>query len=82
MSAHTGPWTENGTAVHAGDKMIAAVYGDHPECKHDARMQANARLIAAALDLLEALKALVERGTDSPEHRAAEAAIAKATGDA
>lgn len=29
-------------------------------------------------ELLSALKALVERGTDSPEHMAAEAAIAKA----
>lgn len=41
---------------------------------------ANARLMAAAPDLLEALKALVEHGTDSPQHLAAEAAIAKAEG--
>lgn len=54
---HTpGPWTENGTAVHAGDKLIAAVYGDDPECKFDARMQANAHLIATVPDLLEAMK--------------------------
>jgi len=50
-----GPWTENGTSVHAAnDQMIAAVYGDHPECKYDARMGANARLISAAPDLVEA----------------------------
>lgn len=38
----------------------------------------SARLIAAAPDLLAALKGLVELGTDSPRHLAAEAAIAKA----
>ena len=51
--------------------------------KHDflqVHDEGHARLIAAAPDLLEALKALVERGTDSPEHRAAEAAISKAQG--
>jgi len=57
MAGHTpGPWTESGTAVYAGDKMIASVYGDHPECKYDARMQANAHLLAAAPDLLAALR--------------------------
>jgi len=39
-----------------------------------------ARLVAAAPDMLAALIALVERGTDSPEHCAAEAAIARAMG--
>ena len=34
----------------------------------------------AEAEMLEALKAIVERGTDSPEHRAAEAAISKAQG--
>lgn len=33
----------------------------------------------AADDMLAALKGLVEHGTDSPEHLAAEAVIAKAT---
>jgi len=46
----------------------------------DPERDANARLIAAAPDLLAALKALVERDTDSPVHMAAEAAIAKAEG--
>ena len=39
------------------------------------RMEAQ---IEAARAMLAALEALVERGTDSPEHRAAEAAIAQA----
>ena len=43
---------------------------------------ANCRLIAAAPALYEALAALVERGTDSPEHMAAERALALARGEA
>jgi hypothetical protein len=64
MSAHTpGPWTASGgavfseTAVHlAGRYLVASVYGDDPECREDAAMIDNARLISAAPDLLEALK--------------------------
>jgi hypothetical protein len=41
----------------------------------------DARLIAAAPDLLAALEALVQKNTDSPEHLAAQAAIAKAKGE-
>lgn len=51
-----------------GEQWQSAVARDH--------------LVAAAPDLLAALVALVERGTDSPEHRAAEAAIARAKGAA
>ena len=43
---------------------------------------ADRRLIAAAPALYEALAALVERGTDSPEHMAAERALALARGEA
>lgn len=39
-------------------------------------------LSGQAADLLASLEALVEHNTDSPEHRAAEAAIAKARGAA
>jgi hypothetical protein len=68
MSAHTpGPWTASGgavfseTAVHlAGRYLVASVYGDDPECRKDAAMIDNARLIAAAPDLLEALTGLLE----------------------
>jgi len=37
----------------------------------------DAHLFAAAEEMREALSALVERGTDSPEHMAAEAALSK-----
>jgi hypothetical protein len=63
MSAHTpGPWTQKG-GVHVtndyvkgpDDELIAAVYAPYPS--------ANARLIAAAPDLLEALRDLMEIAT-------------------
>ena len=38
------------------------------------------RLAALVAELLAALVGIVERGTDSPQHLAAEAAIAKAQG--
>ena len=82
MSAkHTaGPWQVGGqfgtaTFVNAGTICVA---------KCDGKLHAaNARLIAAAPELLEALKAVViiaDRAT--VEFDAAKAAISKATGDA
>jgi deoxyxylulose-5-phosphate synthase len=61
-----GPWESSNphavfstAAFHFGNRyMVASVYGDHPECKADDVMAANARLIAAAPCLLAALKAL------------------------
>ena len=59
---HTpGPWFRGHFtgSVKLGSKdrhkLIASVYGDDPSCMPDDRMYANARLIAAAPDLLEAL---------------------------
>ena len=64
---HTpGPWTHNTTSVWADQKMVAAVYGDDPNCKPDERMKANARLIAAAPELLEACKNLLGYGENWP----------------
>ena len=48
----------------------------------DKEIQANARLIAAAPDLLEALEGVVRvADRDTPEFAAARAAIARATGE-
>lgn len=94
---HTpGPWRTGGLsggAVFSGEKMVAAVYGDDRECNVDKRMQANARLIAAAPELLEALRDLDEcyceagqelSREDRHRHRMtlikARAAISRATG--
>jgi hypothetical protein len=80
---HTpGTWHSHGTAVWSGAKLVAVVYGDDPNCKPDGRMKANAHLIAAAPELLNALTVLA----DVAERKgipcdAARAAIAKATGE-
>ena len=59
---HTpGPWHHEADG-HTGavktetKQLIASVFGDDPECHEDARQIANARLIAAAPDLLAAAK--------------------------
>jgi len=70
---HTpGPWfsTEDNLVLTADHTEIAEVFNG----------EGNVLLIAAAPELLAALEALVERGTDSPVHMAAEAAIVKALG--
>lgn len=56
---HTpGPWKENGFKVCTGDKTICRVDFDGGA---DAFDMANAKLIAAAPDLLEALQNLVNQ---------------------
>ena len=58
MRTHTpGPWTisPTGLAVYAGPAVIEFTGCDSYEQRH-----ANARLIAAAPDLLEALRLIVE----------------------
>lgn len=82
MSAHTpGPWkfldVIGGCSVYAGRRQVLA-YHSSP----DAENKANARLIAAAPDLLDALQAAVASGIidHDGEPDAARAAIAKATG--
>lgn len=85
QAKHTpGPWSDpTGTSVYAGKKLVAAVYGDDPECKSDDRMTANARLMAAAPDLLEALiHCATDEGPEQEWLDRARAAIAKATGSA
>lgn len=88
MSAHTpGPWRANSSWIE-GPQMalrVAAVdwpvRGSAPKSKDEAK--ANARLIAAAPEMLEALKACADKLASlgwSQEEIAARAAIAKATG--
>ena len=62
MSKHTkGPWTQNGSKVRNANRCIVADVRDldhaNPATAHAAL--ANARLIAAAPEMLEALKDIV-----------------------
>ncbi len=95
---HTpGPWLLSGDLVYALDETATANrfsarieggyeinYRRHPVRTHDAELQANARLIAAAPDLLEALvemeRAFGAECSGGPAVRA-RAAIAKARGN-
>ena len=91
MSAHTkGPWAIDWNVsridVFSSDAatLIAIIRRSTPSDGIDADARANARLIAAAPELLEALCDLAESvraaGITGPYLDAADAAIAKATG--
>ena len=96
---HTpGPWyheadSHTGAVKTGGKQLIASDFGDDPECNEDDRQIANARLIAAAPDLLAVCKAVAESSNGAGKidtisflmnlrdlATAARAAIAKATG--
>lgn len=90
MSKHTkGPWEVHGDAImaepnsHIEDTALGIAYVmDHDSERPASVTRANARLIAAAPDLLDALIAVVaisDRKHDAWD--AAKAAIAKATGE-
>ncbi|MGZ2829964.1 hypothetical protein [Pseudomonas aeruginosa] len=89
MSKHTpGPWYRDGTTVYAlnpqnFNRFSAQIHGAHTP---QSELEAVARLVAAAPELLEALRACVSRITDEvadaeflDEVEQARAAIAKAT---
>lgn len=94
MSAHTpGIWEAIGTAVHSTSGR-EIVFGAHMTRGADkVEQRANAKLIAAAPELLEALQVLLKRtapgGPEKPRdmkslisaYEQARAAIAKATGE-
>lgn len=100
MNKHTpGPWTAVSDPLHFNSltTIIAGnVSGGIPQVRIDvggksdiAELEANARLIAAAPNLLEALEALVRGMFDGPDESDAvmlvtnaRAAIAKARGEA
>ena len=69
MSAHTpGPWRAVRNEVHVGNKRICANVsaGESLSLKESMdRAHANARLIAAAPELLEAAKYAISRDADS-----------------
>lgn len=99
MSAHTpGPWliTDSGTFVYAlngrgSNRFWLSVSAAGPDHATQAEREANARLIAAAPELLEALQWYVDNdGTNIGQPgnepyeaglNRARAAIAKATGE-
>ena len=95
MSKHTpGPWTankptrDNGRAeIHAGCMLVAQAFNWMLDAEGDEQCWADARLIAAAPDLLEALKEIVDAADGAgweqldPSFKKARAAIAKATGE-
>lgn len=89
MSKHTpGPWyidAKTIMVIRASDSLIAMTAG-LPDDELTQQELANARLIAAAPDLLAALEAMVIRygwghNEADPEMKHARAVIAKATGD-
>lgn len=100
MSKHTpGPWVigeSDSRGIHcvdardpnrAGIIELCEVFGVQQDDKEDDVSRANARLIAAAPDLLEALKLAVNQNyhdmqMTGEELRICEMAIAKATGSA
>ena len=93
MSArHTpGPWIGyKDKGVYVGEGLLNPVFETGCGCCTEKHLSAaNARLIAAAPDLLEALIRLIATGLDQREHEEfmsnpahyARAAIAKATGE-
>lgn len=96
QAKHTpGPWFEYGGSIYGhgdtpGDTYIAEMaYGDGMNETSKEQALINARLIAAAPDLIEALREIIDHGImDAPgicsgcdkARGLADAAIAKATG--
>ena len=89
-TAHTpGPWAFEDEFVRAGDVVIADPYCEETASTRPGEMEANARLIAAAPDLLEACEELLHVADDyAPDIGSANgpitralAAIGKAKGD-
>lgn len=62
---HTpGPWMVNGTAIEGGDMHLASVIDARDNPIDAVEVEANARLMAAAPELLEALQKIAEVAGD------------------
>lgn len=91
MSKHTpGPWTAYKRPEPVGFAEWEIYYGTDTECVAEVvHEEANARLIAAAPELLEALQAVIRNDAENRDEfglsvnvcKQAIAAIAKATGE-
>ena len=83
-----GPWsieTKGSRHFIDGEEGLTVCYLDRRGVREPSEVEANARLIAAAPELLDALKALMSRDLDHrlhgfPELEKARAAIVKAEG--
>jgi hypothetical protein len=81
-STHTpGPWRTTGVNVRAGDALICYAMNHHANAETpESEKLANARLIAAAPDLLLALERLAHPMADDEDLDYARGIIAKAKG--
>lgn len=92
MSAHTpGPWKAGNVENRTGGRSAVLIWADGGDDLGEARTFADARLMAAAPELLEALERMVamfadhtqydEEGYETAAVAVARAAIAKAKGN-
>lgn len=79
MSHTPGPWQQYGAEIAAGPDMVAEVNLLNKRIAH--QINANAKLIAAAPDLLEALERSRGQWIHSVNAERCLAAIAKAKGE-
>ena len=74
MASHTpGPWTAHGCTLYAGPNRLAQTWDAEYDGLPTPEMEANARLIAKAPELLEALKWALSQISDDldPDHQEA-----------
>lgn len=72
MTSHTpGPWTAHGCTLYAGPNRIAQTWDAEYDGLPTPEMEANARLIAKAPELLEALQWALSQISDDldPDHQ-------------
>ncbi len=81
MKTHTpGPWEAHGCTLYAGKCRIGQTWDAEYDGLPTPEMEANARLIASAPDLLSALERLTHPMADDDDLDYAREVIAKAKG--